>query len=59
MFEPTSLKRGEGLLGGICALLGANCGGEAEDGGGGMRRGRTQDQRCHACHMSSNSIHGQ
>jgi hypothetical protein len=44
-FEPTSLKRGEGLASGLPRMLWTKCGGQGEGGGSGMGGGRTNINR--------------
>ena len=41
-FEPTSLKRGEGLVDGQLDVVEGEMGGEGEGGGGGMGGGQTK-----------------
>ena len=44
-FEPTSLKRGEGLVDGWLDVVKGKIGGEGEGGGGGIGGGRTKLNR--------------
>ena len=44
-FEPTSLKRGEGLVDGRLGVVEGEMGGEGEGGGEGMGGGRTKLNR--------------
>jgi len=44
-FEPTSLKRGEGLVDGRLGVVEGEMGGEGEGGGGGIGGGQTKLNR--------------
>ena len=44
-FEPTSLKRGEGLVSGLSCVFEGKMGGKGEGGGSGMGGGRAKLNR--------------